>query len=98
MRTTAALFCAVIFCLLSSLAAHAHEGHSHDDDSAKAALVASAYPRTTAQSELYEIVGIVKDKRLTVYIDHLTSNEPVTDARLKVAIGNSEPVEATPAG
>jgi RND family efflux transporter MFP subunit len=98
MRTTAAVFCAVIFLLLSSLAADAHEGHSHDDDSAKAALAASAYPRITAQSELYEIVGIVKDKRLTVYIDRFTSNEPVTDARLQVAIGDREPVEATPAG
>jgi RND family efflux transporter MFP subunit len=96
MRTTAALFCAVVFCLLSLFAGHAHEGHSHDGDAAKAALAATAYPRTTAQSELYEIVGIVKDKRLTVYIDRFTSNEPVTDARLKVTIGDGEPIDALP--
>lgn len=98
MRATAALFSAVILCLLSLLAARAHEGHSHDDDSAKAALAASAYPRTTAQSELYEVLGIVRDKRLTVYIDRFASNEPVTDVRLKVAIGDGDPAEATPTG
>lgn len=98
MRTTAALFCAAIYLLLGSLTAIAHEGHSHDDDSAKAALAASAYPRTAAQSDLYEIVGIVKDRRLTIYIDRFATNEPVTDVRLKVAIGDSDPVEATPTG
>jgi RND family efflux transporter MFP subunit len=98
MYTTAALFYAVMFCLLSSPATNAHEGHSHDDDSAKAALAASAYPRVTAQSDLYELVAIAKDKRLTIYLDRFATNEPLVDAQLKIAIGDREPVDAAPAG
>lgn len=92
-RTTTVLFCAVTT-LLGSFSAFAHEGHSHDDDSAKAALAASTYPRTTAQSDLYEVVAVAKDKRLTIYLDRFATNEPVTDAQLKVAIGDGEPAEA----
>jgi hypothetical protein len=80
--------------LLSSFSALAHEGHSHDDDTAKAALAASTHPRTTAQSDLYEVVAVARDKRLTIYLDRFATNEPVTDARLKIAIGDGEPVEA----
>jgi cobalt-zinc-cadmium efflux system membrane fusion protein len=92
-RMVAALFC-VATALLSSFSALAHEGHSHDDDTAKAALAASTYPRTTAQSDLYEVVAVARDKRLTIYLDRFATNEPVTDARLKIAIGDGEPVEA----
>jgi cobalt-zinc-cadmium efflux system membrane fusion protein len=94
MHTTAALLCVAVV-MLSSFVASAHEGHSHDDDSARAALAASTYPRTTAQSDLYEIVAVAKDKRLTIYLDRFATNDPVTDARLKVAIGDREPVDAT---
>lgn len=95
-HTTAAFLVAVLVCMFSLSAANAHEGHSHEDDAAKAALSASAYPRATAQSDLYEVVAVAKDKRLTIYLDRFGTNDPVPDARLRIAIGDREPVDATP--
>lgn len=74
-------------------ASFAHEGHDHGD-AEKAAVVSSAYPRVAARSELYEIVGILKDGNLYVFIDDPVTNEPVSDAALQVTIGDSAPIEA----
>jgi RND family efflux transporter MFP subunit len=71
----------------------AHEGHE-DDDATRSALASSTYPRVTAQSELYELVGIVKGERLSIYLDHVATNEPIADAKVKVAIGDAQPVDA----
>jgi membrane fusion protein, heavy metal efflux system len=95
MRRIAVLCCgASIFLSLSSFA---HEGHDHDDDAARSALTSSTYPRVIAHSELYEIVGILKGERLSIYLDRFATNEPVTDAKVKVTIGDTEPMDATPA-
>ncbi|WP_225157821.1 MULTISPECIES: efflux RND transporter periplasmic adaptor subunit [unclassified Bradyrhizobium] len=74
--------------------AFGHEGHDHGD-AEKTAVVSSAYPRIAARSELYEIVGILKDGRLSVFIDDVATNEPVSDAALQVTIGDSAPIEAS---
>ncbi|MFK4489097.1 efflux RND transporter periplasmic adaptor subunit [Bradyrhizobium sp. USDA 336] len=74
--------------------AFGHEGHDHGD-AEKTAVVSSAYPRIAARSELYEVVGILKDGRLSVFIDDAVTNEPVSDAALQVTIGDSAPIEAS---
>ncbi|MEY9107590.1 cobalt-zinc-cadmium efflux system membrane fusion protein [Bradyrhizobium yuanmingense] len=74
--------------------AFGHEGHDHGD-AEKTAVVSSAYPRIAARSELYEVVGILKDGRLSVFIDDAVTNEPVSDAALQVTIGDSDPIEAS---
>jgi RND family efflux transporter MFP subunit len=79
---------------LSPSALFAHEGH--DDDATRSALASSTYPRVTANSELYELVGIVRGERLSIYLDHFATNESVSDAKIKVAIGDAEPVDAEP--
>ncbi len=76
-------------------ASQAHEGHDHGD-AAGASLVTTALPRIAADSEQYEIVGILKNGRLTITIDDKTTNEPVTSAKLKVTVGDGEPVDAEP--
>ncbi len=78
---------------LSLSISFAHEGHE-DDDATRSALASSTYPRVTAQSELYELVGIVKGERLSIYLDHVATNEPIADAKVKVAIADAEPVDA----
>src|SRR5262245_14709945 len=92
MRSIAALTWIAAF-LLVPCVSRAHEGHDHDD-SARAALASSTYPRVTAQSELYEVVGILKGDRLLIYLDRATTNEPVTDAKVRVTIGDGEAIEA----
>src|SRR5262249_41390244 len=82
MRSIAALTWIAAF-LLVPCVSRAHEGHDHDD-SARAALASSTYPRVTAQSELYEVVGILKGDRLSIYLDRAATNEPVTDVKVSV--------------
>ena len=91
-----AAICILVAALFVGSASFGHEGHDHDDN-ARAALIASAFPRVTAKSELYEIVGILKDGRLSIYLDQLATNDAVSDAQLKVAIGDREPLDAEPA-
>src|SRR5262245_38495325 len=95
MRSIAALTCIAAF-LLVPCVSRAHEGHDHDE-STRAALASSTYPRVTAQSELYEVVGILKGNRLSIYLDRATTNEPVTDAKVSVTIGDGEAIYAEPA-
>src|SRR5262249_1358603 len=91
----AALCCAAgIFLTLS--APFANEGHE-DNDAARSALASSTHPRVTAQSELYELVGILRGETLSIYLDHFATNEPVADAKVKVAVTDAEPVDAEPA-
>lgn len=83
-----------LFALVLSLSVSiAHEEHDHGDDQ-KSAAVSSAFPRVTAQSDRYEVVGILKDGIFSMFIDDAISNQPVTDVNLQVTIGDTEAVEA----
>jgi hypothetical protein len=73
----------------------AHEGHDHGETNN---AVSSAYPRVAARSELYEIVGVLRDNQLSIYLDDALTNEPVADATLQVTVGDSTAVEASKAG
>lgn len=85
--------------LLSLSISFGHEGHDHGDEK-KSAVVSSAFTRVTARSDLYEVVGILKNGELSIFIDDAVSNEPITDAKLQVTIGDTAAVEAkrTPSG
>src|SRR6266550_7372192 len=90
-----AALCCLAGIFLSLSAPFAHEGHE-DDDATRSALASSTYPRVTAHSEIYELVGIMRGERLSIYLDHFATNEPAADAKVKVAIGDAEPVDAQP--
>src|SRR5437899_9031333 len=92
-----AALCCVAGVFVSLSTPFAHEGGHEDDDATRSALASSTYPRVTAQSELYELVGIVKGERLSIYLDHVATNEPIADAKVKVAIADAEPVDAASA-
>jgi len=79
---------------LLSIPAAAHEGHDHG---APAALVSAAgTPRLALHSDAYELVGILRTGRLTLFLDRYASNEPVIDARVAVTIAGGAEVVATP--
>ena len=61
--------------------ASAHEGHNHDKELKPQSNVAAA-PILTAVSENYELVAIVQERQMTVYLDQFESNAPVMDADL----------------
>ena len=48
-----------------------------------------------ARSDLYEIVGILRDDRFSIFIDDAVTNEPISDAALQVTIGDAPAIDAT---
>lgn len=98
-RRLAGLGAASLACLASLFlglaTSAAHEGHDHGDAD-KPAVVAAGYPRVAARSDLYEIVGILRDGRFSIFIDDAVTNEPVSDAILQVTVGDAPAVEAKP--
>lgn len=59
------------------------DGHSHAAP-APAAVGQSIAPRAVAATESFEVVAVLEDKKLVVYVDHFASNEPVVKARVEV--------------
>ncbi len=80
---SATLLAVVLF--FASAAARAGEGHDHGEAPATAA--GPALPRFTASSELFELVGVLKGRQLTLYLDHADSNAPVKNAKLELEFG-----------
>lgn len=72
--------------LLLGSAVQADEGHDHGE--APATASGPALPRFSASSELFELVGVLDGKQLTLYLDHAPTNAPVKDATLELEIGN----------
>ncbi|HET8744132.1 MAG TPA: hypothetical protein VFM98_00895 [Ramlibacter sp.] len=68
-------------------AARAQDGHDHGHDHDTPAATGPASPRLNAQSDLFELVGIVEHGVMTVYLDRFASNEPVAGARIEYEAG-----------
>ena len=70
--------------LVAGSSALADAGHDHGD--APPAATGSASPRVSTHSDLFELVGIVKQNKMTIYLDHFGTNEPITKAEIEVEI------------
>ena len=89
------IFALPMFVCIAALIAMTSFAAAHDDGGDAAAPGASKpWPRVTARSELYELVGVLKGDRLTIFIDHLSDNNPVLDAVLSVTMATGEPLAA----
>ena len=78
-----------LFAALSMSAAFAGPGHDHGDEAAPASA-ASASPRISSHSDLFELVGIVEKGQLVVYLDRYASNEPVRKANIDLEMGSEK--------
>lgn len=85
--------CVALFAAFSMNTAFAGPGHDHGDEAAPAST-ASATPRISSHSDLFELVGILEKDQLVVYLDRYSSNEPVLQAGVELEIG-SEKLKAT---
>lgn len=74
--------------LSCSASAWAGPGHDHGDEAQPAA--GPSLPRFSASSDLFELVGVLDGKSLTVYLDRAASNEPVPGAQLELEIGSTK--------
>lgn len=84
-HTLAALF---VVAFLVAQPAWAGEGHDHGD--AAPAAAGQALPRFTAESELFELVGVLSGKQITLYLDRFADNSPVRDAQIELEIGGAK--------
>lgn len=64
-------------------------GHDHGVDVAGHAGV-TALPRFTATSELFEVVGVLDGKKITLYLDRYADNTPVDGARIELEAGTAK--------
>jgi len=91
---TAGFMAALFMALTPALA-----GEGHDHGEAPLAADSPAQPRFTAESEDFELVGVVQGQRITMYLDRKASNEPVTQASLELEVaGKTLQAKATPEG
>ena len=84
-KLPAALLAAAI---LVASAAWAGEGHGHGG--AAPAAVGQALPRFYAVSEAFELVGVLKGKQITLYLDRFADNSPVRGAQIELEIGGKK--------
>jgi hypothetical protein len=73
----------VIFSSLPSTAVRADAGHDHGSPAATG-IVGNAVPRIEAQSDLFEIVGVVEGGAMKIFLDRYATNEPVLDAKIEI--------------
>lgn len=69
------------------------QAHGDEDHGATPASVAiGGAPRIVTHSDLFELVGIVENGAMTLYLDRFADNSPVTDAKIEVEVGSEKGV------
>ena len=68
----------------------AHAGEGHDHGGVAPAAAGTALPRFVATSETFELVGVLKGRLLTLYLDRSADNTPVTGATIELEIGGAK--------
>ena len=86
MKSTHTLAAWSLAAVLAGLAPQTLAGDGHDHGEAPATTAGPALPRFTAVSELFELVGVVNGKNVTVYLDHFADNSPVKDAKVDLEL------------
>ena len=90
--------CTVLLMALAGMGSPAVAGPGHDHgDEAAAATGGAALPRFTAVSELFELVGVLNGRQLTLYLDRSDTNAPVKDAKLEIEFAGA-PLKLEPQG
>jgi RND family efflux transporter MFP subunit len=62
-------------------AAAAHEGHDHGAPPTPVSTTIA--PRVDASSDMFELIGVLRAGKLTIFVDRFITNEPVTDAEIE---------------
>jgi hypothetical protein len=78
----------VLLSLNLLLPAIAGPGHDHGDETSAPSGLAS--PRVSTHSDLFELVGIVKQNKMTIYLDHFSTNEPISKADIELEIAQDK--------
>lgn len=76
--------------LLPQLAMAAGDDHGHDHGDVAPTASGPALPRFAAVSDLFELVGVLEGKQITLYLDRAGDNSPVTEAQVELEIGDKK--------
>lgn len=82
--------------LIISPTSYAGPGHDHGDEKPDQQQ-AKTLPRFYAESDLYELVGVIRDKQITLYLDRYATNEVVKGASIEVEVDGAK-MSAKPNG
>lgn len=74
--------------LVAAPVAQADAGHDHGGTAAPRPPD-PAQPRFAATSDLFELVGVVNGRQLTIYLDHSADNSPVQGATIQLDLGGT---------
>ena len=69
------------------------DGHTHGG-AVPPEVIADVAPRTSTQSDEFELVAVLAAGKLTLYLDRYTDNAPVPDAEIEVESGAFKAVAA----
>jgi hypothetical protein len=75
----------LLIALSLTIASAAYAGPGHGEEKPTTAQT-QTLPRFYAESDLYEAVGVINGKEITLYLDRYSSNELVKGARLKLSL------------
>lgn len=81
------IFLSVAGLVLFPLLAWAHGGEDHGDAPVQA-VIATTTPRLSTQTDQFELVGVLQDKVLTLYLDQFGTNTPVPQAQIALESGS----------
>ena len=81
-KKIALILAASAISLLISLSTIAHEGEDHEPATKPADVRIS--PRFEVISEQVEMVGVLADNNLVIYLDRADDNSPIEDARVEI--------------
>lgn len=87
----ASVFTFICLFLLAVGLVSAHEGHDHGKE---AVPVSAGMPRGSAASADFELVAILRNGELTIYLDRFATNEPIAGASVEAETPDG-PVSAT---
>ena len=81
-KKLALMLAATAISLMTSFSSVAHEGEEHEPASKPADV--SISPRFEVISEQVEMVGVLADKNLVIYLDRADDNSPIENAKIEV--------------
>ena len=84
------LLAAIGLATLLSVPRWAMAGEGHDHGTAAPAATGTASPRFAAVSDLFELVGVLNGKQITLYLDRAADNSPVTEAKIELEINGKK--------
>ena len=84
MKQARALLLATVIAFPAWAGGDGSDGHTHGAPAPMPAPITAGAPRAAAATEDFEVVAALEGKKLVIYLDRFTSNEPVTKANVEI--------------